>query len=306
MAEALVAGALAEVEATLARAPNASEFESVAEEARALLVSLLDVRRSWPMHHPDELLGADVVGALSRAATMRARGAPIQYATGRAAFRHLTLDVDQRVLIPRPETEVLVDLALERCGGGTVVDIGTGSGCIALALASEGRFDRVIATDVSTDALAVARGNARRLHDVLRTPIEFREGSLLAPIAGERVQMIVSNPPYIAAAEASALPALVRDWEPSLALYSADGGMAHITAIGLGAARVLEGAGWLLLEVDARRAQLGAETVQAGGWYDEVAVHRDLAGRERFVVARRSAAAMPNVQASAGAQPGAR
>ncbi len=306
MAEALVAGALAQVEATLARAPHAAEFDSVAEEARALLVSLLDVRRSWPMHHPDELLGADVVDALSRAATMRARGAPIQYATGRAAFRHLTLDVDERVLIPRPETEVLVDLALERCGGGTVVDIGTGSGCIALALASEGRFERVIATDVSTDALEVARGNARRLQGVLRAPIEFREGSLLAPIAGERVQMIVSNPPYIAAAEASALPALVRDWEPSLALYSADGGMAHITAIGLGAARVLEGNGWLLLEVDARRAQLSAETVQAGGWYDEVAVHRDLAGRERFVVARRSAGAIPNVQAPEGAQPGAR
>ena len=307
MAEALVSGALALAEATLAGAAGCSaDFESAADEARALLVSLLDVRRSWPMHHPDELLGADLVDALSRAAAMRARGAPIQYATGRAAFRHLTLDVDERVLIPRPETEVLVDLALERCDGGTVVDVGTGSGCIALALASEGRFDRVIATDVSTDALDVARGNARRLQHLLRLTVEFREGSLLAPIGAERVRMIVSNPPYIAASEAAALPALVRDWEPSIALYSPDDGMAHITAIGRDAAAGLEAGGWLLLEVDARRAQLAVEAVGAGGWYQEVAVHRDLAGRERFVVARRSAVAVPNVQAPEGAQLGAR
>ena len=318
MPETAVAGALASAEATIARAatrhrqgsPRAADtLDSPREEAHALLVSLLDVTRSWPVHHADELLAPEVVSALERAAAKRARGAPIQYATGRAAFRHLTLAVDERVLIPRPETEVLVDLALERCDRGTVVDVGTGSGCIALSLASEGRFDRVIATDISADALAVARANAERLDALLQSPLELREGSLLAPLAGERVRMIVANPPYIAPAEAAALPALVRDWEPAVALYSANDGMAHITAIGQGAAAVLERGGWLLLEVDARRAGRAAETVSASGWYQEVEVHRDLAGRDRFVVARRTTAAagvVPNVQAPAGAHIGAR
>ena len=318
MPEIAVAGALASAAAALTRGVErharglspAVDLDSPGEEARALLASLLDVRRSWPTHHADEVLAPDVVDALLRAADKRARGAPLQYATGRAAFRHLTLEVDERVLIPRPETEVLVDLALERCDGGTVVDVGTGSGCIALSLATEGSFDRVIATDVSADAIAVARANAERVRGVSRAPVELRVGSLLAPVAGERVRMVVSNPPYIAAAEASSLPALVRDWEPAVALYSPDGGMAHITALGREAAAVLEAGGWLLLEVDARRAGLAAETVGAGGWYEDVAVHRDLTGRDRFVTARRraeaAASAVPNVQAPVGAQPGAR
>jgi release factor glutamine methyltransferase len=288
--ETAVAGALASATATLASLGRRPDLDDAGEEARALLVSLLDVRRSWPMHHPDEQLAPEVVAALKRAVMKRAQGAPVQYATGRAAFRHLTLTVDERVLIPRPETEVLVDLALERCDGGTVVDVGTGSGCIALSLASEGKFERVIATDVSAGALAVARENAERLGGSMRVTVEFREGSLLAPLGGERVRMVVSNPPYIAANEAAALPALVRDWEPSIALYSADDGMAHITALGREAAVALEPGGWLLLEVDSRRADAAAETVRTGGWYQEVAVHRDLAGRERFVVARRGAA----------------
>lgn len=313
MPELAVAGALASAAATLARgverqargASPAADLESPSDEARALLASLLDVRRSWPTHHADDLLAPDVVEALLRAADKRARGAPIQYATGRAAFRHLTLAVDERVLIPRPETEILVDLALERCDGGTVVDVGTGSGCIALSLSSEGSFARVIATDVSADALSVARANAERLRGVLRAPLELRVGSLLAPVAGERVRMVVSNPPYIAAAEAAELPPLVRDWEPAIALYSPDRGMAHITALGRDAAAVLEPGGWLLVEVDSRRAALAAETVRAAGWYEDVAVHRDLTGRDRFVTARRGAAAavdaVPNVQAPARA-----
>lgn len=317
MPEVAVSGALVSAAAALARGaarnsrdPGRAGFDSPAEEARALLASLLDVRRSWTAHHAGDVLAPDLVDALLRAADKRARGAPLQYATGRAAFRHLTLAVDERVLIPRPETEVLVDLALERCDGGTVVDVGTGSGCIALSLATEGSFDRVIATDVSADALAVARANAERVRGVSRTRVELRVGSMLAPVAGERVRMVVSNPPYIAPAEAPSLPPLVRDWEPAIALYSAGGGMAHITALGREAAGVLEPGGWLLLEVDARRAGLAAETVHAGGWYQDVAVHRDLTGRDRFVSARRragvAAGVVPNVQAPARAQPGAR
>jgi release factor glutamine methyltransferase len=119
---------------------------------------VLDVPRFWPVTNRDALVDATAVDEARHAAAMRAKGAPFAYAVGRAAFRHLTLAVDPRVLIPRQETEVLVDLVLEAEDGGrgTVVDVGTGSGAIALALATEGRFDRVIATDVSRDALAVA------------------------------------------------------------------------------------------------------------------------------------------------------
>jgi release factor glutamine methyltransferase len=226
-----------------------------------------------------------------RAAERRVRGAPFAYAVGRAAFRHLTLDVDERVLIPRQETEQLVEVALRLVRGttgGVAVDVGTGSGAIALALASEGPFSRVIATDVSLDALAVARHNAALLRGALRATVELRQGSLLAPLRGERVRLVVSNPPYIAYGEAAALPAAVRDWEPSVALFSGDEGMAATRRLVAEAADVLLPGGWLALEADSRRASLAAELVTADGRYEAVAVHLDLAGRERIVVARRA------------------
>ncbi|NUO62796.1 MAG: peptide chain release factor N(5)-glutamine methyltransferase [Gemmatimonadaceae bacterium] len=264
--------------------------EDAAVEARALLVAVLDVRPSWIALHRGEQLAPGVTDRLLDAARRRARGAPLQYATGRAAFRHLVLSVDERVLIPRPETELLVDLALGGLpAGGVAVDVGTGSGCIALALASEGRFERVIATDVSSDALAVARSNAAALAATLACPLELREGSLLAPLRGTRARLVVSNPPYIAAGEAESLPRSVRDWEPALALYSGSTGMAHIQRLATDAAAVLEPGGRLALEVDARRASLAAELVASDGRYEGVEVRLDLTGRERFVLARRRA-----------------
>jgi release factor glutamine methyltransferase len=213
----------------------------------------------------------------------------LAYAAGCAAFRHLTLDVDQRVLIPRPETEVLVDLVLARAGeGGIAVDIGTGSGCIALALASEGRFARVIGTDISLDALTVARRNVERCAASLRSPVEMRHGSLLEPVRGERARVVVSNPPYIASDELQSLPRDVRDWEPPLALYSGDRGMALTTALVREASDVLEDGGLMAIEVDCRRAALVAERMAADGRYVDVSVMLDLTGRERFVLARRT------------------
>jgi release factor glutamine methyltransferase len=172
--------------------------------------------------------------------------------------------------------------------GGLAVDVGTGSGAIALALASEGTFDRVVGTDVSLDALAVARSNAHACRDALRVPVTFRHGSLLAPLLGERARVIVSNPPYIAYDEAAALPAAVRDWEPGVALFSGDNGMAATSALVRAAAELLEPGGLLALEVDARRAQLTAELAGADRRYREIGIRLDLAGRERFVVAWRA------------------
>lgn len=223
------------------------------------------------------------------------RDKPEAYATGEAAFRLLELAVDERVLIPRPETEVLVDLALQMTDGGrgTAVDVGTGSGAIALSLAVEGAFERVIATDISRGALAVAQANAERVRRVFNekgarvAELEFREGSWLAPCAGERAELVVSNPPYIAHSEAAELPAAVRDWEPPLALFAGGEGLDPILAVAQGAAPILTPGGVLVIEVDSRRAGRSAEAVESVGAYEGLQVRPDLTGRARFVVARR-------------------
>jgi release factor glutamine methyltransferase len=260
-------------------------------EARALLAALLDMPRHWPTTARGDALDAATWSRALAAAVRRGRGAPLQYAAGQAAFRHLTLDVDERVLIPRPETEQLVELVLQLAArdgeGGTVVDVGTGSGAIALSLASEGTFARVIATDVSLDALNVARANVARCAGVLRTPVELRHGSLLGPVHEEGLRVVVSNPPYISLDEASALPTGVRDWEPAVALFSGGAGMATIAGLVREAANALAPGGMLALEVDARRASLAAELAASHGAYDGIRVELDLTGRERFVVARR-------------------
>lgn len=232
--------------------------------------------------------------AIERALHRRLRGEPLAYAVGSAAFRDLVLQVDQRVLIPRPETEVVVGEALRVTTsrpGGVAIDIGTGSGAIALSLATEGRFDRVIATDVSADALAVAADNAERLGGRAHAPVEFRLGADLAPVTQERARVLVANPPYIAYGEAAALPPSVRDWEPPLALLAPDDGMARYRAIMAGIRAVLEPGGWLVCEVDARRAGLTADLARDAGM-EQVQIVNDLAGRDRVLVAKAPSAAV--------------
>jgi len=256
-------------------------------EAGDIVAAVYDVPRFWALLHEGEPVDAQRAADCRRAAQHRSAGAPFAYAVGRSAFRHLTLHIDERVLIPRQETELLVDEVLAREATGLAIDIGTGSGAIALALASEGRFDRVIGTDVSSGAVAVARANGERLAPSLNAAVEWREGSLLAPIAGERARVLVSNPPYISFDEAPTLPESVRDWEPPFALYSALGGMAISASIVRGAPDVLVAGGLLVMELDSRRASLAAELALASGRYRDVSVRLDLAGRERFLIARR-------------------
>jgi release factor glutamine methyltransferase len=263
-------------------------------EARELIAALYDVPRFWPGMNTKVAVEAELWSRARAAAAARARGAPLAYAVRRAAFRHLTLDVDERVLIPRPETELLVDLVLERTNspGGLAIDVGTGSGAIALALASEGQFASVLGIDVSADALQVARANQLLLaqRGVLRATVSLAQGSLLAPAraASLRARAVVSNPPYIAFDEARDLPGDVRDWEPPVALFSSGQGLDVTARLVHEAADTLEPGGLLAMEVDARRASLVAELVARNERYDEVAVHLDLAGRERFVLAIRS------------------
>jgi len=265
-------------------------------EARLLVAGVQDWLPGQLAQQIDAVAPAMAVTDVAAATARRVRGEPLAYAVGTAAFRHLTLRVDARVLIPRPETEVVVGEALAATAdrpGGIAVDIGTGSGAIALALATEGRFDRVIATDISADALEVARANAAAIGGA--TPVEFRMGADLAPIHGVRARVLVSNPPYISFGEAAALPASVRDWEPATALFAADEGMARYAALLVGAAGMLEPDGVLVLEVDANRAAATAALAVSTGWRVERLV-QDLSGRDRVLVVRpaQSAGAFPH------------
>ena len=293
IAEAMtVARLLDELAGTLAARGIAEPFS----EAREIIAALYDVPRFWPVTNANVAVDADTLDRARVAAHRRAHGAPLGYAVGRASFRHLTLDVDDRVLIPRPETEQLVDLVLDEVadtGGagdetwGVAIDVGTGSGAIALALAAEGSFSRVFGTDISRDALDVARRNATLAGPTLRAPVEFVHGSLLAPLLDVRARVVVSNPPYIALGEATALPPSVRDWEPAVALFSGADGLSATARLVREAVDVLAPGGVLALEVDVRRASLVAEMVSRERRFEAIRVELDLTGRERFVLARR-------------------
>jgi|SRR5579862_685844 len=261
-------------------------------EAREIVAALHDAPRFWPVANAHLPVTDGFWNRAVSSARRRGQGAPNAYAVGRAAFRHLTLEVDERVLIPRPETELLVDLVLDEQQdrpGGVVIDVGTGSGAIALALATEGGagFDCVYGTDVSLDAIQVAHANLRRVERHVQSPVQFVHGSVLAGLGNTRPSVVVSNPPYIAYEESEALPPSVRNWEPAVALFSAGQGLSLTRRLVVEAAKALRPGGLLALEVDARRAALVAELVSANARFATVAVRLDLTGRERFVLARR-------------------
>jgi release factor glutamine methyltransferase len=274
----------------LARALDECGIAEPVSESREIVAALFDVPRFWSLTNGHVEVNDAIRARATLAVERRAQGAPFAYAVGRANFRHLTLDVDERVLIPRPETEHLVDLVLEELGdesGGVAIDAGTGSGCIALALATESRLSRVYGTDISLDALAVARKNVAAARASLRAHIDLVHGSLLAPLLDVRCRVVVSNPPYIALGDAESLPASVRSWEPAAALFSGADGLSTTARLVRQAAAVLEPDGLFAVEVDARRASLAAELVANERRFHDVRVELDLAGRERFVLARR-------------------
>lgn len=257
--------------------------------ARDVIAAVLDRPRFWPTAHRDMTLEEAALRTSRAAAAAIRTGVPFAYAVGTAAFRHLTLRVDPRVLIPRPETEMLVDLALGATGGrGLVADIGTGSGAIALALAAEGQFERVFATDLSLDALEAARANLDAIPVAKRAVVDFRHGDLTAPLAGMQLTALVSNPPYIATTERAELPAGVREHEPHAALFGGADGMAVIDRLVGEAADVVAPGGVLVLEIDSRRADLARTRAETNGRWSDVQIRPDLTGRERFLVARRS------------------
>jgi len=223
----------------------------------------------------------------------RAAGEPLQYITGRAAFRGLDLAVSSAVLVPRPETEGLVEAVLDALREARaawpqprVLDLGTGSGAIALAIASEWPAAALTATDASEPALEVARGNAAALG--LEERVRFLRGDWFDPLGADEVfEVVVSNPPYIATGEWDELPRDVRAFEPAAALFAGPSGLEALREIVDEAPRYLAAGGLLALELAEARAEEVASWLEGAHDWERVELRDDLAGRPRVLLARR-------------------
>lgn len=288
---------------------EAAGLDSPGPESERLLAHVLGVERSALALRSDAEVPADALAELARLIARRGEGEPLQHLEGTVEFRHLVLRADARALIPRPETEQLIDLVSrslrEPAGGGVRVvarpgdsartararlalDVGTGSGAIALALLAEGLAERVVGLDVSPAALAQARENLEmagiepgRLELRLTGPDPFA-----ALEDGERFDLLVSNPPYVSEAEMRQLPPEVRR-EPREALEGGPDGLDVLRLIARRGAEFVEPGGGLWLEIGASQGESVTRLFEAAGTWSGVRCLADLSGRDRFVTARR-------------------
>lgn len=256
--------------------------------AELLLAETLNLKRLDLYLQFERVVRPDELEEFRSRVKRRARREPLQYIAGHADFRELRLRVDRRVLIPRPETELLVGEVLAWAAGKTevdVLDVGTGSGAIALSLAREGDFRRIVGVDISADALEVADRNRADL--VPDAPVELLRGSLFDAVRGDAFDVVVSNPPYVGEMERDSLDAEVRDWEPDIALFSGATGLSVIELLIRHAPDHLNPGGLLAIEIGATQADEVTGLIRKTGRYDEVRVCRDLAGRDRIALAVR-------------------
>ncbi len=256
-------------------------------DAEVLLSHILGRDRMYLYVNFDQPLEAGELAAFREAVRQRARRVPVAYITGRKEFFGLPFSVTPAVLIPRPDTEVLVEAALRRLQGREdpfLLDVGTGSGAIIISLLHKLPAARAVAIDISADALAVAAGNAAKLGVADR--LELARGDLLAPVAGRAFDAIVSNPPYIAAKDMAGLaPELV--YEPRAALAGGADGLDFYRRLAAGGAAHLKPGGFLAVEVGAGQAGAVAALATAATGLAALAIVKDYAGVERVVVLER-------------------
>jgi release factor glutamine methyltransferase len=281
---------LAEAESLLAEGAHP---ERARRDAEALLLQVLkrkdpDKNRAWLIAHEDEPLAPDAAAVLRALVKRRRTGEPIQHITGETEFYGLSFRVNRDVLIPRPETEHLVEKAIALAAGFVrprIVDIGTGSGAIAVALAARLPAAQMTATEISASALAVARENAER--NGVADRIRFLAGDLLAPVAGERFDLIVSNPPYVPEGDRDTLSVEVRDYEPAQALFAGADGLAIYRRLIPAAPAALVSGGFVVLEIGYGQ-QEPVGSLLAGAGFKEVEFTADLQGIARVATAQRS------------------
>ncbi|MGH2818039.1 MAG: peptide chain release factor N(5)-glutamine methyltransferase [Actinomycetota bacterium] len=271
---------LARIESTLAEAG----IETAAREARWLLEAATGERITELYAKSEELPGPVVERAVELTGR-RVSGAPLQYVTGVAGFRRLELAVGPGVLIPRPETEVVAERAIQRLPSrGIIVDVGTGSGAIALSIADERPDARVYGTEISETAIEWAQRNV----STLRLSIELVRGDLfdgLPPELAGEVDVVVSNPPYVAVGDADALPTEVVDHEPAEALFAGEEGLQVIADIAMRAREWLRPGGWLILEIGFAQSEAVLRLLTNHD-YAQVAAHPDLSGHLRVAEGR--------------------
>ena len=269
-------------------------IETARLDAEVLLAHVLRRDRIYLYTHYDQPLEAHERAQLRALVQRRGRHEPVAYLCGHREFYGRRFSVGPEVLIPRPETELLVETALawlrQRGGAAKIVDVGTGSGALALTLAAEWPEGQLLACDIEAPALAVAAANAERLGVADR--VTFYQGDLLAPVAAQGpFDLVLANLPYIDPATAASLPADVRDYEPARALFAADGGLALIARLCAAAPAQLRPGGLLLCELGSDQAAAAAQLlIDASGAWEAVEICPDLAGLPRMLQARRAAA----------------
>jgi release factor glutamine methyltransferase len=268
-----------------ARLGSGPHPERARQDAETLLLHVLAKNKAWLMAHGDEPL--DDKSALSYAELLERRyqGEPVQYITGETEFYGLPFHVTRDVLIPRPETEHLVEKILELAAHfeqPRIVDIGTGSGCIAVTLAHQLPHAQITAIDFSAPALKIAHENARLNGVALR----FLEGDLLAPVAAEKFDFVVSNPPYVPATDRATLSVEVRDFEPALALFSGDDGLEVYRRLIPSAFNALAPGGFLLLEIGYGQSPAITDLLAFSG-FQQIEFVPDLQGIPRVACAQR-------------------
>ena len=249
--------------------------------ARVLLADLLSRDQAWLAAHCDGEIEASLSERYEESIRRRCEGVPTQYIRGTQEFYGLDFRVNAAVLIPRPETEHLVEAALQRiCPGDVVMDIGTGSGAIAVSLAKHCPSATVIASDISPAAANVAKSNAARLD----ARVQFFLGDITGSIAASQVDVLVSNPPYVPLRDAPGLQAELRH-EPPIALFGGEDGLGVIRRLAADARRVLKPGGWLLAEIGFGTSEAVAALLDASQWQRPEFLP-DLAGIDRVVVTR--------------------
>jgi release factor glutamine methyltransferase len=257
--------------------------DSAVLDAQILLAHVLEKDRSWLVAWPEHELTREQQRSFNALCVRRAQGEPVAYLLGRRAFWTFELEVCSAVLIPRPETELVVELALRLGAGlaGKVADLGTGSGAIALALARERPDWQVFATELSVEAQSVAAANFRRAG---LSNLQLLPGSWCASLPGHDYVLIASNPPYIDKADPHLQQGDLR-FEPRSALVAGDNGMAELRQIAVQAKQYLAAGGWLVLEHGWKQGN-AVRRLLVGLGYTEVATHRDHANNERVTVGR--------------------
>lgn len=256
-------------------------------DSELLLMHVLARNKAWLMAHGDDNVPDEACVRLQELLERRYRGEPMQHITGECEFYGLPFRVTRDVLVPRPDTEHLVEKAIELAAHfqhPRIVDVGTGSGAIAVALAHHLPGARISATDLSEPALAVARENAVR--NQVEAGIRFLHGDLLAPVAGERFEIVVSNPPYVPNTERALLAVEVREHEPALALFGGQDGFDIYRRLIPAAHAALVSGGFLALEIGFTQAK-AVEGLLASGGFEDVEFTPDLQGIPRVASARR-------------------